>query len=67
MISNYDIERFAAIGLDGYTITHLARWIEMHRTEEESEKSLNRIYSALVDDPKMIDDHSWAELERMAD
>ena len=66
MISKYDIERFSAIGLDGYTITHLARWIETHRTEEEYEQSINRIYSVLAADPKMIDDHSWIELERMA-
>lgn len=66
MISTDKLAAFTTVGLDGYTITHLARWVETHRTAGEAEETLNKIYDALVNDPRLIDDHSWAELERMA-
>jgi len=66
MISTDKLAAFKAVGLDGYTITHLGRWVETFRTADEAEETLNKIYSVLENDPGLIYDHSWAELERMA-
>lgn len=59
------IASLKAVGLDGYTITHLARWIETHRYDDESSDVMRNIHKALKDDPSLVDSHSWSEIERM--
>ena len=59
------INRMRKAGLNSYESTHLIRWLEKYRTEDDAAESINRILSVLESDRTILDDHSWPELERM--
>lgn len=51
---------------DDFTDKHLRAWIEIHRRPEEFDQIYNAIRNLVKDDPYLLSDHSWPELERMA-
>jgi len=51
---------------DSFYSQHFQRWLEDCRYEDEREEIRALIWSLLEDDPELINDHSWSEMELMA-
>ena len=52
---------------DSFVYRHFVEWLDNYALDDEEWQSVyGRIYNLLCEEPNLIDDHSWSEINLLA-